>query len=103
MYNFIKILPAAAIVVGLAGSAFTSAHKTSGESARQTLNWYQFDAANNVVGNQIGSGMIPKEDAEAATGCETLATPDCARGYTSAQTPGQPQNQLQSDHLSFQN
>jgi|GEM_PF-6604752 len=103
MNNFIKILPAAAIVAGLVGSAFTSAQKAPTGSAQQQLHWYQFDAANNVVGNQIGSGMISKADAESATGCETLATPDCARGYTSVQTPGQPQSQPQSDYLSFQN
>lgn len=102
MNNFIKILPAAAIVVGLVGSAFTSTQKAPTKSAQQQLHWYQFDAANNVVGNQIGTEMISKEDAEAATGCEPLVSPDCARGYTSAQTPGQPQSQPQSDYLSFQ-
>jgi len=79
MNKFFKILPAAAIVVGLAGSAFTDVFKadTKQGKVQQQLHWY-----NNDGTEYLGLSEEP------STGC-TAPGVGCAKGY--AEIPDNPQ------------
>lgn len=79
MIKKFKILPAAAIVVALAGSAFTGVFKANStqEKAQQQLHWY-----NNDGTEYLGLSEEP------STGC-TAPGVGCAKGYE--EIPNNPQ------------
>jgi hypothetical protein len=102
MNNLIKILPAAAIVVGLVGSAFTSTQKAPTKSAQQQLHWYEYDSSSGTVGQALGDGNpITKDDAMLQTGCDQPSD-NCARGYSAPQTENHAPNPAeQVDAIGF--
>jgi hypothetical protein len=77
-------LPVIALMIAIAGSAFTTISKST--PANQTdLFWYVYDADTDELVSQIGSGQVSKEEA-ASTGCESDQGVECARAYSSPMT-----------------
>ena len=99
MYNFIKILPAAAIVVGLVGSAFTSAssNKIAEANIQQpSLYWHQV-RDDNTLGAPINATPQTKNQSMPSgsnplTSCNDNSAVDCLQGFDTPQSEGSATN-----------
>lgn len=96
MNKYFKILPAAAIVVGLAGSAFTGASETNTKSANTQepeLYWHQVRADEtlgpviNASNPQTKSESMPS-GSNPLTPCNDNSAIDCLQGFEAPQSEG---------------
>lgn len=81
----------AAIVLAVVFSAFIPGNRESKISAvEDELYWYRIDASGNI-GTALNSGALAtKSEVFTEADCPDVSGDDCARGYESTQTFGNP-------------
>lgn len=77
------------VVMAITLFAFTN-HSPTEKQVEQALYWYRIDASGNI-GSALNSGVPAlKTDVFSEAGCPDEAGDDCARGYETPQTLGNP-------------
>ncbi len=85
MKKFRFALPAFALILAVAASAFTTHHKQAPTATG--LYWF------SVLGSPHYDGQVSKEEEMDLTGCQNETQELCARGYTEEQlVDGSPEN-----------